>query len=87
MGGNENVQLGYGIDPHAVYGGSLEQQTANRLDGGETARIIEDSPVDGPQSVNDQTTSPGLLGFVKSPAGMLLVLLPVAYWLFNEVYA
>ncbi len=85
---NDNVMLGYAIDPYAVYGSSLHQQVANRSDGGETgARIVEDSPVDGPQSVGENSVSPGLRAFVRSPVGMLIILLPVAYWLFNEVYA
>lgn len=88
MDDNENVMLGYAIDPHAVYGSSLHQQVANRSDGGDTGgHIIEDSPVDGPQAVNDASTGPGLRAFVRSPVGMLIILLPVAYWLFNEVYA
>ena len=87
MSENENVELGYAMDPNVIYGGSLHQQTANRMDGGDSARIIEDSPPDGPQSVTDQATSPGVLGFLKSPAGALVILLPLAYWLFNEVYA
>ena len=86
---NENVMLGYAMDPYAVYGGSLHQQVANRSDGGDTgAHIIEDSPVDGPQGVSDSSAgAPGLRGFLRSPVGMLIILLPVAYVLFNEVYA
>lgn len=91
MDDNENVMMGYAIDPTTVYGQSLHQQVANRTDPTTSDRVIEDSPTDGPQAVSDATSlSPrgvGVRGFLRSPAGMLLILLPVAYWLFNEVYA
>lgn len=87
---NENVMLGYAIDPYAVYGSSLHQQVANRSDGGDTgAHIVEDSPVDGPQAVGDNSAAGGsnLRGKLRSPVVLLIILLPLAYWLFNEVYA
>ena len=91
MDTNENVMLGYAIDPYAVYGSSLHQQVANRSDGGDTgAHIVEDSPVDGPQAVGDASASGGprtLRGLLRSPVVLLIILLPLAYWLFNEVYA
>jgi hypothetical protein len=87
---NENVMAGYAIDPHTVYGNSLHQQVPARLDSGdESARIVEDSPVAGPSAVGDASAGrlPGVVAFVRSPVGLLVILLPVAYWLFNEVYA
>lgn len=84
---NENVMAGYAIDPHAVYGSSLHQQIAAR-DGGETARVLEDSPVDGPVAADDASGGRlSAVGFLKTPVGLLVILLPLAYWLFCEVYA
>ena len=89
---NENVMQGYGIDPTTVYGSSLHQQVANRTDPTTDDRVIDDSSVDGPQAVSDASAigvggKPGVRQFLSSPVGLLVVLLPVAYYLFNEVYA
>jgi hypothetical protein len=87
---NENVMQGYGIDPTTVYGSSLHQQVANRTDPTTEDHVLDDSPMAGPNAVGDASTSGGLgtiKGFLNSPVGLLVILLPVAYWLFNEVYA
>lgn len=91
MDSQENVMSGYGIDPTTVYGQSLHQQVANRTDPTTEDRVVEDSPVDGPQDVGDTAGGTakalGVRGFLRSPVGLLVILVPVAYWLFNEVYA
>ena len=87
---NENVMQGYGIDPTTVYGSSMHQQVANRTDPTTDDRVIDDSPVDGPQAAGSTlaaVSKPSIKQFVSSPAGLLIILLPVAYLLFNEVYA
>lgn len=89
MTDNENVMAGYAIDPSTVYGASLNQQVATRTDPTTNDRVIDDSSVDGPQAVSDAgfSPTPGIKGFLSSPVGLLIILLPIAYYLFNEVYA
>ena len=87
---NENVMQGYSIDPTTVYGSSTHQQVANRTDPTTNDHVLDDSPVDGPQAAGSTiaaVSKPSVRQFVSSPAGLLLILLPVAYILFNEVYA
>ena len=43
-----------------------------------------------PQAVGDVSASGGprtFRGLLRSPVVLLIILLPLAYWLFNEVYA
>ena len=89
MDNEQGVMSGYAIDPTTVYGSSLHQQTASRTDPTTDDSILDDSPVAGPNASSDAAAGGlgGVRGFLSSPVGLLVILLPVAYWLFNEVYA
>jgi len=89
MDNEQGVMSGYAIDPVTVYGSSTHQQMANRTDPTTDDHVLDDSPVGGPNAVGDASVSGpgGVRGFLSSPVGLLVILLPVAYWLFNEVYA
>lgn len=90
MGMNDNVELGYAMDPTAVYGPSSGSHLIGDREETET-RIITDGPVDGPvgpgTSVEGAPTSRITpKGFFSSPAGMLLILLPATYIVFHKAF-
>ncbi len=89
MSMNENIQLGYSMDATSVYGPSAGSHLIGDREESET--VITDGPVEGPVGpgvgeaggVHSRITP---RGFVKSPAGMLLILLPLAYIAFHHAF-
>lgn len=85
---NENVEMGYAMDPVGVYGPSSGSHLIGDREETET-QIITDGPVDGPAGPGIEGAPTSRItprGFVSSPAGMLLILLPLAYIAFHRVF-
>ena len=86
---NENIELGYAMDPSAIYGPTAGSHLIGDREETESA-IVTDGPVDGP--VGPETGAEGAgtritpRGFFRSPAGQLLILLPVAYAVFHRAF-
>lgn len=88
MGMNENIELGYAMDPTAVYGPSTAGTIMSTSEEGEP-EVIMHQPVEGavgPGTEGAPTSRVNLSGIAKSPVGWLLILLVLAYIAFHRVY-
>lgn len=88
MSMNENVQLGYAMDPVGVYGpsaGSYQLSDREEADHG----VITGAPLEGavgPGTAGAPGNRPDVREFIRRPAGQLVILLPLAYLAFHRVF-
>ena len=85
---NENLDFGYSMDPSVVYGpssGSFQVSDREEQEHG----VITQAPIEGavgPGQAGAPMNFPSVREFVRSPAGQVVILLPLAYVAFHRVF-
>lgn len=85
---NENIELGYAMDPTAVYGpsaGSYQMSDREEQEHGVTTQAPLEGAV-GPGQTGAPGNLPDVREFIRRPAGQLIILLPLAYIAFHRVF-
>ena len=84
---NDNIISGYGMDPGVVYGPGYV--TVVSTSPASEQSVMSDAPLDGAKTSGEETVSMSRIGlrtFFRSPVGLLVILLPLSYLAFHQVF-